>query len=95
MEDNRAFGVEILKAILKRIRRMRKLKDAGGDPMKRIAILFDEKSLDEVNSMMISLEEMASYLDIDKDEVVSLLVGRKLASLRSDGTLRFLEEIRL
>ncbi|GEM_PF-3887500 len=95
VEDNRAFGVEILKAILKRIRRMRKLKDAGGDPMKRIAILFDEKSLDEVNSMMISLEEMASYLDIDKDEVVSLLVGRKLASLRSDGTLRFLEEIRL
>ena len=94
VEENENFGMEILKAILRRIKRMRKLKESGKDPMKKIAILFDGKSLDEVNSMMISLEEMASYLNVRKDEVVSLLVGRKLASLRSDGTLRFLEEIR-
>ena len=95
VEDNENFGMEILRAILTRIRRMRKLKNAGGNPMKRIAILFDNRTLDDVNSMMISLEEMASYLGMSKDKVVSLLVGKKLASLRSDGTLRFLEEIRL
>ncbi len=95
VEENKSFGIEILRAILKRIRRMRKLKNAGSNPIKRIAILFEDKTLEEVNSMMISLEEMANYLEMDKDKVVSVLIGKKLASLRSDGTLRFSEEIRL
>ncbi len=95
VEENESFGVEILRAILNRIRRMRRIKDAGSNPIKRISILFEDRDLKEINSMMISLEEMASYLEMSKDKVVSTLIGKKLASLRSDGTLRFSEEIRL
>ncbi len=95
VEESKEFGIEILKSVLNRIRRMRKLKEAGKDPIKRISILFEDRELEEVNRMRISLEEMAKYLSMGKNEVVSTLVEKKIASLRSDGTLRFLEEIRI
>ncbi len=93
VEDNEKFGLEVLRGFLRRIARMRKLKEAGADPIKRIKALFADRTVEEVNEMGITLDEMASYLGMDKKRAVDFLTSNRIASIRSDGRLKFTGEL--
>jgi CRP-like cAMP-binding protein len=93
LEENEKFGLEILRSVLNRIRRMRKLKMAGMDPKERLEVIFEGKSLEEINEMKITLDELSSYLNMERSEVISFLTGKHFAYLRSDGTVRFREGV--
>ena len=95
VEENEKFGLELLKATLKRIKRMRKFKEAGSDPVKKLRILMEDRSVKELNDMRITIDEMVSYLGMRKGDVVSFMMERRIASMKPDGTLRFNEGARV
>ncbi len=92
VSSNEEFAVQLLKSALKRVKRMRILKDAGNDPYKRFGVLFKLWSPKELNNMKISLEEIESFLGVRRKEAVDILSSSKLTSIKSDGTVKFIEK---
>ncbi|MCD6449075.1 MAG: cyclic nucleotide-binding domain-containing protein [Thermotogaceae bacterium] len=91
LEANKKFALEILKASLKRIQNMKKLKETGSKIEGRIKFLKSKWGISELNRMSINIEELASFLHADKRTVVEYLIENKIASIGSDGTIKFKE----
>ncbi len=91
LESNKKFALEILKASLKRIQNMKKFKETGENIENRIKFLKNEWGVRELNKMGINLDELASFLKVDKWKVIDYLNEKKIALIGSDGTVKFKE----
>ncbi len=93
VNTNQDFGMQILKSELKRIQRMKMLKEIGRTVMGKFKVLLLSWDLKDLNAMEITLEEMEKYLGLSRQETLDFLNSTKVVSLRSDGTLKFISKL--